>query len=125
MNSKYNPDDDIDGQKVFVFIFTNYVSSLEEENLAYKLRSLGGGKIAIVENNVTWDPRVTHVIAKTFVKSEIVLAGKCHQAKPSSYLTISNHQDWRRGDGFSPETSWMTATTIRDGLGHRTTSMMR
>ena len=69
-SSEDNPLDD--SRKVFVFL--NYESSSEVKNLRFKVRNLGGD---IVENTVTWDPRVTHVIDKTFVKSEIVLAGKC------------------------------------------------
>ena len=59
------------GQKVFVFV--NFVSVSEVEELKLKARTLGG---QVVENAVTWDPRISHVISKNFVKSEMVLAGK-------------------------------------------------
>ena len=59
------------GRKVFVFV--NFVSNVEVEELKTKAKSLGG---EVVENSVTWDPRIAHVISKNFVKSEIVLAGK-------------------------------------------------
>ena len=59
-------------QKVFVLV--NFESRSELKKLKFKLRNLGG---EIVENSVTWDPRVSHVIGKTFAKSEIILAGKC------------------------------------------------
>ena len=59
-------------QKVFVCLSVDF-EKLEVEELTVKVRSLGG---QVVENNVTWDPRVTHVIGKTFIKAEIVLAGK-------------------------------------------------
>ena len=68
------PGRDSQSQKVqvFMFVFVDF-EKLEEEDLKVKVTNLGG---QIVENNVTWDPRVTHVIAQTFIKSEIVLAGK-------------------------------------------------
>ena len=56
-----------------VFVFVNFVSNVEVEELTTKAKTLGG---EVVKNAVTWDPRITHVISKTFAKSEIVLAGK-------------------------------------------------
>ena len=58
-------------QKVFVFI--NFVSHVEVEELKFKVKNLGG---QVVENDVTWDPRITHIVSDNFRKAEIVLAGK-------------------------------------------------
>ncbi len=70
-------DKDTDSSKVNdsqpFFVVLNFEATVEEDIKA-KVRRLGG---EIVENALTWDPRVTHVINRTFVKSEIVLAGKC------------------------------------------------
>ena len=73
-----------------VFVFNNFESNIEVEELSSKVRRLGG---QIVKNKDTWDPRVTHVIAKTFAKSEIVLAGKCFNVfslQVQICLTINN-----------------------------------
>ena len=55
------------------FVFVNFEANSEVEELKIKARTLGG---QVVENAVTWDPRISHVISKNFVKSEMVLAGK-------------------------------------------------
>ena len=64
-------DSDADlSQKVFVLI--NFVSKVEVEKLKFKVRRLGG---QVVENDDTWNPRITHIVSDNFLKAEIVLAG--------------------------------------------------
>ena len=73
METECSEDSPDPGQKVFVFVNFESNCNVEVENLKSKVRNLGG---EVIENAVTWDARITHVISKNFVKSEIVLAGK-------------------------------------------------
>ena len=60
-----------DGNGDKYFCFTGFYES-EKIDLARKVESLGG----FVLSDVTWNDHCTHVISRTFEKSEIVLAGK-------------------------------------------------
>ena len=73
--TEFSEDSPEPGQKVFVFVNFSSNCNVEVEKLKSKVTHLGGGG-EVVENSVTWDARITHVISKNFVKSEIVLAGK-------------------------------------------------
>ena len=58
-------------QKVFVFI--NFDLHVEVKELKVKVKKLGG---QFVENDISWDPKITHIVSNNFKKAEIVLAGK-------------------------------------------------
>ena len=63
-------------QKVFVFINFSHV---EVNELKFKVKNLDGKS---VENDVSWDPKITHIVSNNFKKAEIVLAGKTIFCQP-------------------------------------------
>ena len=68
-DAEINFPEDLDADKYFCFTGFN---DREVRDLTRKVDKLGG----VVLTDATWNSHATHVISRTFEKSEIVLAGR-------------------------------------------------